>query len=125
MFEAFPKMDGFPPYTVKASRHFFGKVASQLPQTTDVYHVTKTGSVPFESWASTSFGHFPTTRGFRSQMGWELICFDGTSFGNQGRMYRKLMDIFKLMSPTQATIPDHQCIWGTPATDNEAWWNLG
>lgn len=38
---------------------------------------TKTGSVPFESWASTSFGHFPTTRGFRSQMGWKLIRFDG------------------------------------------------
>ena len=33
----------------------------------------KTGSVPFESWASTSFGHFPTTRGLWSPMGWKLI----------------------------------------------------
>lgn len=106
IFEAFPKMDGFPPYTVQAWRHFFLESEHHNFQQKSrcLPWRTKTGSVPFESWASTSFGHFPTTRGFRSQMGWKLIRFDGKKvrgriFGSQGRMYRKLMDIFKLMSP--------------------------
>lgn len=147
IFEAFPKMDGFPPYTVQAWRHFFfGKWASQLPtkkQMPTVAYQNRISSIWIVGfnivWALSHNKGLSESDGLEAYpFWWEKSSgeeFSGVRAECTGNSWifsswcllfsQSLSEMMLLVvHPTQATIPDHQCIWGTPATDNEAWWNL-